>query len=88
MFGTKPKHCLICLEKEARISDLKSQIEMLREMVYPKKVSQDLSTTDKEVDGLFNDLQSDSSETNLDIMSADREAQLLLSGDYDGIHEV
>lgn len=82
MFGKRP--CAVCLEKDLRISDLKSQIESLEKLVFPKKLAQDLSTTDLEVDTLF-DPPSPSIENN-DAISIDREAQLLLSGDYDGIH--
>ena len=69
--------CKNCSEKDCRIQDLKEEIKFLREMLFPKKIKQDVSDVNREVDALWN-----GSEEIVDISNEAREASMILSGEF------
>jgi len=79
MFKKKP--CPICIEKEKRIEDLLTQIEMLRSLALPRN-----SATPTYVALEADEILSGSDETmhiSAEQEAIDREAAALFSGSYD-----
>jgi hypothetical protein len=77
MFGK----CLVCVEKDLRIKSLQDQIDLLSKLVLPPPKVQVITEDDENLDSLFENNEAKMEEDNVN-----REAQLFLSGDYDGIH--
>jgi len=84
MFGKKP--CVLCNEKDHRISDLKSQISSLEKLVFPQRATQVITADEENFDQLFNSPGDAEIKVDNDSVTVDREAQMLLSGDYSDMH--
>jgi hypothetical protein len=72
--------CRICEEKEKRISDLLSQVEMLKTVAYPNLNKRQLSLEDRERDHLLS-----GSDEMIDVPNdpASHEEAMILMGSYD-----